>query len=117
MAATLSKSERLCGKTAIAGLMEHGKGGAVDCLRYKFVPGSDVSRILVSVPKRHFKRAVKRNLLKRRIRESYRLQKELLPAPVDIAFIYVAREVLPFSDVFAAMTAALTAIGEKTSKD
>ena len=116
MAATLSKSERLCGKTAIAGLMEHGKGGTAGCLRYKFLrsEGAESTRILVSVPKRHFKRAVKRNLLKRRIRESYRLQKDLLPAPVDIAFIYVAREVLPFSEIYDAMTALLAAVASKT---
>ena len=116
MAATLSKSERLCGKKAIAGLMERGKGGVTGCLRYKFLKSgeADVSRILVSVPKRHFKRAVKRNLLKRRIRESYRLQKDLLPAPVDIAFLYLDREVLPYDDIFAAMTAALTAVAAKT---
>ena len=114
MAATLSKSERLCGKKAVAGLMEHGKGGSIGCLRYKFMPGADVSRILVSVPKRFFKRAVKRNLLKRRIRESYRLQKDLLSAPVDIAFLYQAREVLPLADIYAAMTEVLNTVASKT---
>ena len=116
MAASLPKSERLCGKKAIAGLMEHGKGGSAGCLRYRFLPGEDVTRILVSVPKRYFKRAVKRNLLKRRIRESYRLQKDLLPVPVDIAFLYSAREVLPFDDIFAAMKEALTAVALKTKR-
>ena len=116
MAATLPKSERLCGLTAIAGLMEHGKTGLAGCLRYKYrkVEGMTVSRILVSVPKRFFKRAVKRNLLKRRIRESYRLQKDLLPVPVDIAFIYVAHEALPFDTIYAAMTEVLTAVASKT---
>ena len=113
MAATLSKSERLCGKKAIAGLMEHGKGGSAGCLRYRFLPGVEVSRILVSVPKRYFKRAVQRNLLKRRIRESYRLQKDLLQVPMDIAFLYQAREVLSFADIFAAMTEVLTAVAAK----
>ena len=115
MAATLSKSERLCGKKAIAGLMEHGKGGVAGCLRYKYLKaGEAVTRILVSVPKRHFKRAVKRNLLKRRIRESYRLQKDLLPAPVDIAFLYLDREVLPYEAIYTAVTAALAAVASKT---
>ena len=116
MAASLPKSERLCGKKAIAGLMEHGKGGSAGCLRYRFLPGEDVTRILVSVPKRYFKRAVKRNLLKRRIRESYRLQKDILPVPVDIAFLYSAREVLPFDDIFAAMKEALSAVALKTKQ-
>ena len=116
MAATLSKSERLCGKKAIAGLMEHGTGGVAGCLRYKFLLNgeADVSRILVSVPKRYFTRAVKRNLLKRRIRESYRLQKEHLSVPVDIAVLYQAREVLPYDDIYAAMTAVLTAVAAKS---
>ena len=115
MAATLPKSERLCGKSAIAGLMDRGKGGVHGCLRYRFLPaeGADASRILVSVPKRSFKRAVRRNLLKRRIREAYRLQKQLLPAPVDVMFIYLPKEVLPFGDIYAAMTEVLTAISAK----
>ena len=116
MAATLSKSERLCGKTAIAGLVDRGKGGTAGCLRYKYLvraDGDPVSRILLSVPKRSFKRAVKRNLLKRRIREAYRLQKQLLPAGVDIQFIYLPREVLPFDAIYASMTGALTAVAEK----
>ena len=97
-------------------LEQQGKGGVAGCLRYKFLRAgeADVSRILVSVPKRYFKRAVKRNLLKRRIRESYRLQKEILPVPVDIAFLYQDRAVLPFSDIYAAMTAVLSAVAAKT---
>jgi ribonuclease P protein component len=116
VAATLSKSERLCGKKAIAGLMEHGRGGSAGCLRYKYLKAGDaeVTRILVSVPKRHFKRAVKRNLLKRRIRESYRLQKDLLPVPVDLAFLYQDREVRSYDDIFAAMTEVLSAVAAKT---
>ena len=116
MAATLSKSERLCGKKAIAGLMEHGKGGVAGCLRYKFLQAeeADVSRILVSVPKRHFKRAVKRNLLKRRMREAYRLQKELLPVPgIDLLLAYSHAEVAGFATLYAEVTDILNRIREK----
>jgi ribonuclease P protein component len=116
MAATLSKAERLCGKKAIAGLMEHGKGGSAGCFRYKYLNAgaTEVTRILVSVPKRYFKRAVKRNLLKRRIRESYRLQKDLLPVPVDVAFLYQDREVRTFDEIYASMTEVLSAVAAKT---
>ena len=71
---------------------------------------ADASRIVVSVPKRLFKRAVKRNLLKRRIREAYRHQKDLVSAPVDILFIYTAPEVLPYEVIYADMTAVLLAL-------
>ena len=72
---------------------------------------ADASRIVVSVPKRLFKRAVKRNLLKRRIREAYRHQKDLISAPADILFIYTAQEVLPYEVIYADMTAILQKIG------
>ena len=113
---TLSKNERLCGLTAVGNLFEHGKGLSVGCLRVKYLvrAGSpeEPARIVVSVPKRSFKRAVKRNLLKRRIRESYRRQKSILPAGVDVLFIYTLSTVLPYEAVYADMTAVLTAIAD-----
>ena len=110
MEATLPKCERLCGQTAVAALFEHGKSLVSGCLRCRFLfrGGEEPSRIVVSVPKRSFKRAVKRNLLKRRIRESYRRQKALLGGGVDVLFIYTSREVLPYETIYADMTALLT---------
>ncbi len=109
---TLPKSERLCGQTAVVELFGSGKGFSAGCFRCKvlFRDGGEPSRIVVSVPKRHFKRAVRRNLLKRRIRESYRRQKTLLGPGADVLFIYTSREVLPYEAIYADMTAALTAI-------
>lgn len=109
---TLPKSARLSGQLSVAALFEHGKGLSHGCLRCKYIstvmPDPDrVSRIVVSVPKRLFKRAVKRNLLKRRIRESYRRQKGLLNGTFDILFIYTSPEVLPYETVFADMGALL----------
>ena len=100
MQATLPKEERLSGKTAIAALTGKGRWDHTAHLRCCCLSetGTGLNRIMVSVPKRLFKRAVKRNLLKRRMREAYRLQKDLLPAPGhDILFVYNSADIADFS--------------------
>ncbi|MBQ4388729.1 MAG: ribonuclease P protein component [Bacteroidales bacterium] len=112
MDAALPKSERLCGLKAVGELFQTGKSASAGCLRCKYLLREDgeVSRIVVSVPKRSFKRAVKRNLLKRRIRESYRRQKALLGPGVDILFIYTSVEVLPYEVIYADMATLLQGV-------
>ena len=57
---------------------------------------------MISVPKKMFKRAVKRNLLKRRIRECWRKQKHLLSTTggTDILFIYPTKEVQTYEQLY-----------------
>ena len=104
---TLPKKERLCGKTGISKLLAKGKHGSVQGMRYLCMAGtdSDVDRIMVSVPKKLFKRAVKRNLLKRRIRESYRKQKHELKVAggVDLLFMYSTKEILSYQEIYDAV--------------
>ena len=104
---TLPKKERLCGKTAIKTLLDEGKHGAVPGMRYRCRYGTDagVNRIVVSVSKKFFKRAVKRNLLKRRIRESWRKQKHMLAVEgnLDILFMYPVKEILSYEEIYAAV--------------
>ena len=100
---TLGKAERLSGKKSVATLLAGGRWGSLGHFRYCWMfrtdgvsAGNLPGRILVSVPKRCFKRAVKRNLLKRRIREAYRVQK--LPG-ADIMFQYNSAELADFGQI------------------
>ena len=111
---TLPKKERLCGKTSIGKLLAKGKHGNVSGLRFLYLAGtgSEENRIMVSVPKKMFKRAVKRNLLKRRIRESWRKQKHTLSATggTDILFIYPSKEILSYADIYASVGSVIEKI-------
>lgn len=101
----LSKEERLHGKNSISALLAKGRYGNVPGLRYCFhkESGLDHPRMMVSVPKKFFKRAVKRNLLKRRIRESYRRLKGNLPAGTDVLIMYSTKEIMEYTDIYSSV--------------
>ena len=116
---TLPKKERLCGKTGISKLLANGKHGNIPGFRFCYLTGNQLeyNRIMVSVPKKLFKRAVKRNLLKRRIRESWRLQKETLnTVGVDILFTYSTKEILKFEDILTAVAKIIEKINKGTAQ-
>lgn len=76
--------------------------------------GSGSVRMMISVPKRHFKRAVKRNLLKRRVREAFRLNRHLLGegAEADVFFVYLGKEI----EDYAAIESSVKSILEELKK-
>ena len=121
MDAGLSKKERICSQKAIGQLVAGGhyvvSGPLRCCYRVREDRDDDpVNRILVSVPKKHFKRAVWRNRLKRRIREAYRLQKSLLkPRAVDIMLFHSARQAASFEEIRDAVAKVLGTIDNRLS--
>ncbi len=60
-------------------------------------------QLLFSVSKKSFKRAVDRNIIRRRIKEAYRLNKNLflpnIKIPQHIGIIYIAKEIMEFADI------------------
>lgn len=122
---SLHKSERLDKKKLIEKLFGGGaRSFSVFPLRVVYLTLDNVqdehAAILVSVSKRRFKRAVKRNRVKRQIREAYRLNKQPLLQTlrehnqhIAIAFIYLSDELTDSSLIAERMKTALWRISEQ----
>ncbi len=103
---TFSKQERLYHKKIIEELFKNGSSNFSYPFLIKYLPSSEdevsYHQILISVPKKYFKKAVTRNLVKRKIREVYRTNKQLVyPSDIkyNIAIIYTGKQVLSYKDL------------------
>jgi ribonuclease P protein component len=78
---TFTKEERLCSKKSIDLLFKNGSSFLLYPFRVSFLltvtPHKFPVQVVINASKKRYKRAVDRNLIKRRIREAYRLQKHL----------------------------------------
>lgn len=90
---TYPKNERLKSKTTIGLLFSEGKSVSKYPLRLVYCPGEAGSqekfKVGVSVSKKYFKKAVDRNYFKRVLRETYRLNKNLLLDNVEGSYSFM----------------------------
>jgi len=102
----LQKNERLHSKKSIKELFD--KGSSFFLYPFKVIhltcdgASTETNQVLFSVSKRKIKKAIHRNLVKRRIKEAYRLNKSLISSSVTkntIALIYVASELESFHTI------------------
>jgi len=115
---TLKKEERLCSQKIIGELFASGESFLAYPLKVVFLKTDSSQAYPVqaafTVSKRNFKRAVKRNLLKRRMREAYRLNKpafqdELALKNINLAmmFVYVGKDIAEYPAIEKGMKSCL----------
>lgn len=127
---TLPKSERIHLKKEIDELFAQGKGFVAYPLRvvYRTEPavgaeGIPPAVMLVSVGKKYFKRANKRNRVKRLVREAYRLNKHklwemvgLYGLSIRLAFMFVGKDLPSYSAVEGSVQKAFSRIAKELNQ-
>lgn len=111
MKQTFSKSERLCSQKLIESLFDRqnkaNQGFLVYPIRVVFQQNEagEGIQVMFTVSKRNFKKAVDRNIVRRRMREAYRKNKYLLEAypASSMGFIFVAKEILDYATIEKSM--------------
>ena len=107
---TFTKEERLCSKKAFESLVTTGKTSFLYPYKATWAitdyPLTFPAQVAFAVPKRKFKRANRRNYIKRRLREAYRLNKAPLydfltekNLRIQILIVYIATEEKTFHEL------------------
>ena len=108
---SLKKSDILSSRIEINKLFESGQSRYIYPFRIFFLYHDETEenesiKVLFSVPKRNFKKAVSRNLIKRRCKEAYRLNRHAMGKNYklsSLAFVYTEKKTLAYKDLESAM--------------
>jgi ribonuclease P protein component len=103
------KNEKLTSENEIELLFKSGKSNFIYPIKVLFLISSTSnveSKVLITASKRYLRKATERNLVKRRMRESYRLNLQNLKqvliernANLTIAFIYTSSKIISYNKI------------------
>ena len=123
---TFGKDEKLCSQKVIDKLFKEGSSFVAYPLRVVYLldkeeeENKQYPNILISVSKRKFKRANKRNRVKRLVREAYRHHKHPLclfckekEVSMNIAFLYLKSELPSYQEIEKSIQKTITVLQEK----
>ncbi len=125
---TFKKKERLKSTKILSRLFTEGSSFNVYPLRVVWLPivpalSKYPAQMALSVPKKKFNKAAHRNLLRRRIREAYRLNKHTLYEAITdcqhqygFMLVYVAKETLPFEKIETAVRQLLKRLAKDLNR-
>ncbi len=117
------KNERLCSKKIIDKLFDEGKSFFVYPVKIIYLetplPSTNPVQAAFTVGKRNFKKAVQRNLIKRRMREAYRLNKKKLYDKIGekqlaVFFIYTGKTISEYKQIETAIIKGLKKLIEQS---
>ena len=122
---TFTKEERLCSKKIIQDLFSGNQTSQLNhypimaIWKVLELPAPSPVQILFSVPKKKFKKAHDRNRLRRQVKESYRLNKNILYDVLSlkrlqcaVVMVYIAKEKLNYTKIDHACSALIKNIAE-----
>ena len=112
---SFSKDERITNKKIIQNLFESGKKLIFSpfILKYLDERKESKNKVLISVSKSKIKSSVKRNLLKRRIREAYRLNKNNIKSlGYSFAFVYSSSKILSYNEINKSLVELLNKVNQ-----
>lgn len=117
----LPKSERLHSEKLIKELFSEGSSFFLYPFKVLYVnkvQNEDLATsVLFSVPKKRIKKANDRNLLRRRIKEAYRLNKHKLTGPpIHLGLVYVGEENKSFAELQTKLILVLQKLNLEISK-
>lgn len=123
---SLGKEERLKSGPGIQELLKNGQTVSGFPLKIFWSAATADQKfpacMAVSVPKKKFRRAVDRNLMKRRIREAYRIHKYIIYGPLkksgvnmSLLILFLSDEFISFADLEVVLKKLLESIAKKLS--